>query len=109
MVFYSVMVHGDLDPVVMKLKEDFEELKATLTAQMSDLDELKSENVVLKANLTAQKSDLATLKAENDELKDTVDALKSENAEQAEEISFLRNPPFYHLCVFQGYTEATSS
>ena len=42
------MVQGDLDSVVMKLKEDFEELKATLTAQKSDLDELKSENEELK-------------------------------------------------------------
>merc|ERR1711915_38732 len=81
-------VHGDLEPVVMKLKEDFEGLKA---------------------NLTAQKADLAILKAENDELKDTVDALKSENAEQAEEISFLRNPPFYHLSFYQSRTTAKSN
>merc|ERR1711915_1028110 len=80
-VLYSLMVNGDLDPVVMKLKEDFEELKATMVA----------------------------LKAENDELKDTVDELKSENAEQAEDISFLRNPPFYHLSVYQDLTTVISS
>merc|ERR1711915_6518 len=74
-------VHGNMDPEVMKLKEDFEELKAIVVA----------------------------LKGENDELKDTVDELKSENAEQAEEISFLRNPPFYHLSVYQDKTTATSS
>merc|ERR1711915_529563 len=81
-----------------KLKEDFEELNYAFVVLKSENDELKCQNAEdfedLKATLTAQKSDLAVLKSENDEL-------KSQNAELVEEISSLRNPPFYHLCVYQ--------
>merc|ERR1711915_551791 len=63
----------------------------------------------LKDTVTDQKSDLAALKLENDELNATVDELKSENAELSKELSFLRNPPSYHLCVYQSGTHAKSS
>merc|ERR1719419_1241940 len=35
--------------------------------------------------------------------------MTSKNSELTEEISFLKNPPFYHLCVYQDKTAAKSS
>merc|ERR1711915_522393 len=102
----SLMVHGDLDSAVMKLEEDFEELKVTLAAQKSDLAALKSENDELKLQ---NEEDFEKVKATVDELKSENDELKCQNAEFAREISFLKNPPFYHLCVYQESTTATSS
>merc|ERR1711915_370593 len=98
MVLYSVMVHADLDPVV-KLKEDFEELKATLTALRSDLDELKSENDELKCKNAKDFEKMTAI----------VDAMTLKNSELTKELSFLKNAPFYHLCVYQSRTTAKSS
>merc|ERR1711915_99161 len=98
MVLYSVMVHADLDPVV-KLKEDFEELKATLTALKSDLDELKSENDELKCKNAKDFEKMTAI----------VDEMASKNSELTKELSLLKNAPFYHLCVYQNSTSAKSS
>merc|ERR1711915_457089 len=87
------------DHVVMKLKADFEELKATVAIQKSDISALKSEDDEL---MLQNAKDLEQVKA-------TVDELKCQNAELVKKISFLRNPPFYHLCVYQDKTSAISS
>merc|ERR1719309_1631528 len=90
LALYSMMVQGqeDLGQVVMELKEDFRELKANFTDQNSDLNDLQSKNEKLNAAVNA-------LQSKNDEL-------ELKNRKLAGEVSFLSNPPFYHLCVYQG-------
>merc|ERR1711915_1110165 len=113
LVLHSLMVHGDLDFAVMKLKEDFEDLKDTVAAQKSAFYELKSENDQLKASVDELKSENDELKCKYDEdiekMTATVDAMASKNSELTKEISFLRNPPFYHLSVYRHQTSAKSS
>merc|ERR1711915_583998 len=47
--------------------------------------------------------------AENSELKNDIQKLKVKDEELVKDVSFLKSPPVYHICVYQDYTGVTSS
>merc|ERR1711915_477013 len=122
MVTMMTLAHTEDDMItfVMKMKEEFEELKSTMKDLAKENAELKAENFDLKINI--QK-----LEAKDDELKKDVqelnqnmaetfseltvknDQLECKATEIARDVSFLKNPPYYHICVYQYFTSVTYS
>jgi len=133
------LVHAEDDMItfVMKMKEELEELKSTLKdlseenaelkAENLVLNELKAENFDLKKNIQTLenkmqakgdelKKDFQEMKAENSALKDITaeltvktDQLECKATEIERDVSFLKNPPHYHICVYQHFTSVRSS
>merc|ERR1711915_803353 len=122
MVTMMTLAHTEDDMItfVMKMKEEFEELKSTMKDLAKENAELKAENFDLKINI--QK-----LEAKGDELRKDVQELNQNMAETFSEltvkndqleckateivrdVSFLKNPPYYHICVYQQNTDVTKS
>merc|ERR1719378_1864632 len=110
----------DLKMFMKKTEKMFDELQSKVqdiseenTELTSTVIDLQVENSELKIALN---EDLQELKAENSELKKDIQKVKVKNEElecQATElvkdVSFLKSPPVYHICVYQSYTTATSS
>merc|ERR1719378_992558 len=99
----------DLKTFMKKTERMFDELQ-------SKVQDLSEENTELKLTVIDQIEDLQELKAENSELKKDIQKVKVKHEElecQATElvkdVSFLKSPPVYHICVYQSYTTATSS
>merc|ERR1719419_1839144 len=89
----------ELQSKVQDLSEENTELKSTVI-------DLKVENSELKIGLTAEnselKNDIQKLKVKNEEL-------ECQATELVKEVSFLKSPPVYHICVYQSYTTAKYS
>merc|ERR1719378_667877 len=99
----------DLKTFMKKTERMFDELQ-------SKVQDLSEENTELKLTVIDQIEDLQELKAENSELKKDIQKVKVKHEElecQATElvkdVSFLKSPPVYHICVYQIETHATSS
>merc|ERR1719334_893278 len=106
----------DLKTFMKKTEKMFDEVKE-LQSKVQDLSE---ENTELKSTVIDLKVENSELKigltAENSELKDDIQKLKVKNeelecqaTELVKEVSFLKSPPVYHICVYQIETHATSS
>ena len=81
-----LMAKADLENFVTR--EEFEEV-------LSIVKELKTENSLLKAEVS--------------ELKATDDELQCKASEIVSDVSFLKDPPYYHLCVYQHGTDIDKS
>merc|ERR1711915_249331 len=124
----------DMITFVMKMKEEFEELKSTVKDLSTENAELKAENFDLKKNIQKLESVVAEVKAKGDDFMKDVQEMKAENAKQMEitaaslseltmkndqleckateivrDVSFLKNSPYYHICVYQHFTSVTKS
>jgi len=89
------------------------ELKVKNEQSQKDFQELKAENFDLKKNIQKLEN---KMEAKGDELKKdfqelTVknDQLECKATEIVRDVSFLKNPPHYHICVYQHFTSVRSS
>merc|ERR1719378_1360163 len=95
----------DLKTFMKKTEKMFDEVKE-LQSKVQDLSEenteLKSTVIDLKVENSELKNDIQKLKVKNEEL-------ECQATELVKEVSFLKSPPVYHICVYQIETHATSS
>merc|ERR1719167_232508 len=103
----------DLKTFMKKTEKMFDELQTKVQNLSEENSDLKVENSELKIALN---EDLQELKAENSELKKDIQKLKVKDeklecqaTELVKDVSFLKSPPVYHICVYSSGTSATSS
>merc|ERR1719419_72349 len=89
----------ELQSKVQDLSEENTELKSTVI-------DLKVENSELKIGLTAENSEL---KKDIQQLKVKDEELECQATELVKDVSFLKSPPVYYICVYQSSTTVTSS
>ena len=84
------------------LDEDLQEMNENFQEMNEDFQDMKTENTKLK-------KDIQKLKMESTDLKVKDDELQCKAEELVREVSSLKNPPFYHICVYRRLSSDTSS
>ena len=103
----------DLKTFMKKTEKMFDELQSKVQDLSEENGELKVENSELKIALNRVEKDM---KAEISDLKKDIQKLKKENTklkviedDLVRDVSFLKNPPYYHICVYNSWTNVKSS
>jgi hypothetical protein len=104
-VIFMLVTRGeakdDLENIVKEMNERLTLTEEKLKETQGELLELKNENVQLKDDLLNTKEDLLNTK---EDLINTKEDLQTKDQELEMDVSFLKEPPFFHVCGFQQST-----